>query len=580
MKLTSLLRISFLTLVAGHIAGYAAGSIAAAQTKTAAAKSFSITGTLINSNNGAPVQHGSLTATLVPRTLGSRSNAGSRQFPAPIGPVDADDHGRFSIALPSAGMWRVVASARGYVTRAYDEHESYSSGVVLTAASPTLDLRFEIAPEAVITGSVLDEAGEPVRNASVSLFVVEAPGPDAVPPPRARARTSTDDRGVYEFDDLPPGNYRVNVQAQVWYAMAAQQKGFNTSDQPPLDPSLDVAYPLTWYPGTDDSAEAETICLDAGDNRQADFQLRPIPSVHLRILPDAAARGDGRIQAYPMIEKISDGGGRGFTPFSAHIDAGGAIDVGGLAPGRYEVRLQGRGQAVKPALIDVTSGAIQTLDMSAPSTMASVSIHIDGIAESEANSVRVSLIDPDSGRNAAQDGAGGYFLRGALLRRGGAESANRTMEVPPGRYEVVMMGRPNLYLTGITAQSAEAVGRFVTVPSGSSTLNLHVADGRASVTGIASRSGRPAVGAMVLLVPATLGNPNGLNIIRRDQTNTDGSFDLNDVLPGQYILIAIDHGWQVNWKDPSTLTGYMLHGVPVELHPASSVKEEIEAQAP
>lgn len=572
MKLTSLLRIFSITL----LAGYSAGPIAAAQTSAAATKSFSITGTLVNSTNGAPVQHGSLTATLVPR-----DNAGSRQSPAPIGPIDADDHGRFSIPVPSAGMWRVVASARGYVTQAYDEHESFSSGIVLMAASPTLDLRFRIAPEAVITGSVLDEAGEPVRNASVSLFVIHAPRPDAVPPPpRARARTSTDDRGVYEFDDLPPGNYQINVQAQVWYAMAAQQKGFNTANQPPLDPSLDVAYPLTWYPGTDDSAQAETISLGAGDNRQADFQLLPIPSVHLRILPDAATAGDRRIQAYPMIEKLSAGGRLGYTPFSAHIDPQGGIDVGGLAPGRYEVRLQGRGQAVKPALIDITAGAAQTLDMNAASTMASVSIRIDGIAEAEANSVRISLIDPSSGRNAARDGAGGYFLSGALLRRGGAEGESRTMEVPPGRYEVVLIGKPNLYLTGITAQSAEAVGRFVTVPSGSSTLNLHVADGRASVTGVASRGGKPSVGAMVLLVPATLGNPEGLNIIRRDQTNTDGSFDLNDVLPGQYILIAIDQGWQVNWKDASTLNGYMLHGIPVELHSAASVKEEIEAQAP
>src|SRR6185312_6560600 len=156
MKLTSLLRIFSITL----LVACAVGSIAVAQTKTTPAKSFSITGILVNSTNGAPVQHGSLTATLVPR-----GSAGSRQSLAPIGPIDADDHGRFSITLPSAGMWRVVASAPGYVTQAYDEHESFSSGIVLTAASPTLDLRFQIAREAVITGSVLDEAGEPVRNA-------------------------------------------------------------------------------------------------------------------------------------------------------------------------------------------------------------------------------------------------------------------------------------------------------------------------------------------------------------------------------------------------------------------------------
>src|SRR6185503_13338081 len=131
-----------------------------------------------------------------------------------------------------------------------------------------------------------------------------------------------------------------------------------------------------------------------------------------------------------------------------------------------------------------------------------------------------------------------------------------------------------------TAQSATAVGRFVTVPSGDSILNLHVAEGRATVTGFAAIQGKASIGAMVLLIPATLGDPAGLNIIRRDQTNTDGSFDLNDVLPGEYILIAIDHGWQVNWRDPSTLRGYMMHGVPLDLTSSASVKENIEAQAP
>ncbi len=572
MKLTSLLRILLAMLLPACLAA------TQAQTKAAPVTSFSITGTLISSANGAPIPHGHLTATLV-----SRGSAASRQSPAPAVPFDADDSGRFSISLPSAGMWRLVANARGYVTQAYDEHETFSSGIVLTAASPSADLRFQLSPESVITGTVLDEAGEPVRNARISLLAVRPPRPDSVQPPaRARASASTDDRGAYEFDDLPQGDYRLNVQAQVWYAMAAQQKSFNAATgHAPLDPSLDVAYPQTWYPGTDNPAEAETLSLRAGDSRQADFQLLPIPSVHLRILPDTGGTvaNGRRMQSYPMIERVTAGGGVGFTPFSAHVDPQGGIDVGGLAPGRYEVRMQGPGQAIKPALIEVTAGSAQTLDMGTASTMASVSIHIDGISESDANSVRVSLIDPESGRNTTRDGGGAYFLSGALLRQRRGTSSH-IIEVPPGRYEVVLNGKPNLYLTGITAQSAEAVGRFVTVPSGNSTLNLHVADGRATVTGIATMDGKPSVGAMVLLVPATLGNPDSLNIIRRDQTNTDGSFDLNDVLPGQYILVAIDRGWQVNWKDPSTLRGYIMRGVPVELASTASLKENIEAVAP
>jgi len=565
-------RASLLQFLAAMLVVYA--SFAAAQAKA----SYRITGVLVSSADGTPISHGHLTATLVPRGVDGEEG----QFPSPIGTFDADEQGHFSIPLPSAGMWRVQGSARGYVTQAYDEHEFFSSGIVLTAAAPTMELRFQLPPESVITGKVSDEAGEAVRNARVSLLAIPPPGPDSSQPPaRARASTSTDDRGFYEFDGLQPGDYRIRVQAQVWYAVDAQQTVSRAgSDPPPLDPSLDVTYPLTWYPGASDPSEAETLTLHAGDSRQADFQLTPIPSVHLHIVPEVSTDANGRrIQTYPMIERISAEGNY-FVPVSAHIGPQGTIDVGGLAPGQYEIRMQGPGQAIKPTVVDLTEGSTQTLDMSAASTMASVSVHLDGLAGADVSLVRVSFIDPKNGNNVARDNTGGYLLSGSLLQRRRRGAPTRTVEIPPGRYEIVLEGRPNLYLTGITAQAAQASGRFVTVPGGSSTLTLHIADGRSTLTGIAKMQGKPSVGAMVLLVPATLGEPGNLNIIRRDQTNTDGSFELNNILPGQYILLAIDHGWQINWKDPSTLRGYMMHGVPVDMAAAQTLKENIEAQAP
>lgn len=566
MKGTSLLRFLLLLLTSTYFV--------AAQTKAVPATTYRITGTLINGSDGSPVAHGHLTATLV-----SRASTLERHFPAPVGTFDADPHGHFSIDLPSAGMWRLMASAHGYVSQAYDEHELFSSGIVLTAAAPMLDIQFRISPEAAITGRVLDEAGEAVRNARVSLLAVPPIGPDSVQPPaRTRGTTSTDDRGTYEFDELPPGDYRLSVQAQVWYAVAAQSR---RSDQPALDSSLDVVYPLTWYPGTSDPTSVESITLHAGDIHQADFQLTPIPSVHLHILPDTSATLNGQgVQSYPMIERISPDSRGGFVPVSVHKDAQGAMDVSGLAPGKYEIRMQERGQMATPAFIDVTTGSVQTLDMNATAMVANVTVHMDGIDENEARSVHVNLIDPETGRDVAGGGRRGSFvLSGALLHRR-EEAADQVMEVPPGRYKVVLEDQPNLYLSGIKAQSAQVSGRFVTLPSGNSTLTLHVSTGRAALTGVATIQGKPSVGAMVLLIPTTLGDPDGLSIIRRDQTNTDGSFDLNEVLPGQYILVAIDHGWQVNWRDPSTLRGYMMHGVPIDLAAAAKLKQDIEAQLP
>ena len=60
----------------------------------------------------------------------------------------------------------------------------------------------------------------------------------------------------------------------------------------------------------------------------------------------------------------------------------------------------------------------------------------------------------------------------------------------------------------------------------------------------------------------------------------DGSFDLANVIPGQYILVAIDHGWGINWGDQSTLRRYLMQGVPVELKSSAIVKQNVVAEAP
>jgi hypothetical protein len=120
----------------------------------------------------------------------------------------------------------------------------------------------------------------------------------------------------------------------------------------------------------------------------------------------------------------------------------------------------------------------------------------------------------------------------------------------------------------------------VIVPAGESMLTVHAASGRASLSGLASLKGKAAVGAMVLLVPITIEEPDSITFLRQDQTNTDGSFEVANVIPGQYILVAIDHGWQINWGDRSTLRQYLTQGVPVELKSSAIVKQNVDAQAP
>ena len=52
-----------------------------------------------------------------------------------------------------------------------------------------------------------------------------------------------------------------------------------------LDPSLDMVYASTWYPGVDREESAETLTLTGGEDREADFRLNAIAAVHLQVHP-------------------------------------------------------------------------------------------------------------------------------------------------------------------------------------------------------------------------------------------------------------------------------------------------------
>ncbi len=239
-------------------------------------------------------------------------------------------------------------------------------------------------------------------------------------------------------------------------------------------------------------------------------------------------------------------------------------------------------------MIEVSANSTRTLDLSAPSReMARITLRFDGIADSEANAgrgrnggVQVTLIDTDThgGSFSLNSNEGGGPNLGRRDQRDA--NADRVLEVPPGRYEVVLQGRPNIFLTGLTAKGAETAGRYVTVGAGDSTLTIHAASGRASLSGVATIDGKPLSGAMVLLVPITIEDRNSITMLRQDQTNTDGSYEIANVIPGQYILVAIDHGWQINWGDPSTLRRYLMQGAPIDLRSSAIVKQNIVAQAP
>ena len=539
---------------------------------------YRVTGVVVSSVDETPVPHVHLNAT--PVTHGRPGGSFSMGAASSGISTDADEQGRFTLTLPSAGAWHLRASATGFVTQAYEEHNDYSSAIVLTAAEPTIDLHFRLSPEAEIAGTVLDEAGEGVRGARVTLQHRGANPPDEEGQTfRNRMVTQTDDRGVYEFDGLADGDYRIEVDAKPWYSTSNQPRFANNTST--LNPTLDVTYQATWYPGVDDSSQAEILSLHPAENRRADFRLVPIPSVHLQVPAAGQPRPiDGRLPVpfYPVLERIDNGTGPGIAQPTPRNGPNGQLDIGGLAPGLYRMRIPGQDQQGETTVIEIAPGSSRVVDLAAV-TAEVTDIAVEADREEEGHSLWVELTNTESGQRFTSLNRNMFMPVNSSRNEQSRTPRSMSLQVPPGRYEVSLMGRDG-YLVGIAAKGAEVSGRFLTVRTGKVTLLLHTAKGRATVNGVASANGKPVTAAMVLLVPAGLNDPRSFTHVVQDQTNTDGSFDLNDIIPGQYILIAVDQGWKIDWKSAANLQKYLSQGIPLDLHPETKLQQSLPVQAP
>ena len=86
---------------------------------------------------------------------------------------------------------------------------------------------------------------------------------------------------------------------------------------------------------------------------------------------------------------------------------------------------------------------------------------------------------------------------------------------------------------------------------------------------------------MIVLVPK---NPEvNRDRLRRDESDSDGSFSLPNVIPGSYTIIAIENGWDLDWAEPAVLSGYLKNGQTLEVGDRSQtpmhLADAVEVQA-
>jgi len=505
---------------------------------------FRIAGTVMNAKGGSPLARCRVTI--------SDTKNQNEKF------VISGDDGRFEFRVP-AGRYRLEGAKRGFITASYNQHEQFSTAIVTGADVDSENLVLRLAANAVLTGHVLDENGEPVRDAQISVYREEHKL--GVSRTSLYRGASTDDQGRWEVTPLAEGTYFVSAKASPWYAVHPVSSAEGRGNGPvQVDSSLDVAYPITYYGDATEADDATPIPVRGGDRLEADIHMNPAPALHLLLhVPQGGS--------LPVLSKTAFNDTEQVEGHSIQSVAPGVYELSGIAAGHYTVRMpEANGHSGEPVDVNLNGGE---LDLSAAKATSQIKATTQlagagGLPEDLQITLRSSK---------------GRMIPVRVDAKGDANFS----DVAAGKYDI-LAGSPTerFSVVRVVSEAGAISGHTVTVPVGASlTLALSIAEGSVSVEGLAKRDGKPVGGAMIVLVPK---NAEGdYDRFRRDESDLDGGFTLKDVIPGSYTVIAIENGWDMEWAEPAVVAQYLKRGQAVDVGNGSTktmhLADAVEVQA-
>jgi 5-hydroxyisourate hydrolase-like protein (transthyretin family) len=491
---------------------------------------YSIAGTVVNSATGSPVPRA---------TMAVLSEADSHTIES----VETDNDGRFSLDGLAAAKFQLTASKRGFLTAFYDQHEEFNSAIVTGEDQDTSGLVFRLTPGAVLHGMVTGDGGDPAEGAKVLLFLKPSSHNPGARITQA-TETATDDTGDYDFTGLAPGEYMVAVTAEPWYALH-RNAGFS-GQRPDLNSAatLDVTYPTTYFDSTTDEATATTIILTGGSREEANINLRAVPALHLQVeIPKKQDGSPTLAQLRRTIFGTEASIEQKIPPFGRMNSA---VEFTGVAPGHYELT---QGDPPRIAELDATTSQQIDPSLGTPAIAVSGTLRTtNGSSLPDHLSVTLNSLDPVQPHAPLESSCiQGSFSFAAVL---------------PGKWELVIDSSGNpLPIVSIAIGGRPYTGNQFTVRDQPLRLMAMVSRDETRIEGFARKQGKGRAGVMMVLVPKNLAAFPSL--ARRDQSDSDGSFALRNVAPGQYILVAIEGVWDVDWARPEMIRRYLPLGTPV-----------------
>jgi len=535
---------------------------------------YQIQGKMVNAQTGQPIAGAEIQIFEAAQNIGEMFEM-----------TESAADGSFHFDGIAEGKYTLNAARRGYAPQSFLQHENFWTAIAVGPGKDASHLRFTLNPSAVISGKVTDENGEAIRQAAVKLWKeslqngLKRSSPETV--------TTTDDEGRFRFEHLTGGRYTVNVAALPWYRRfltaappnensdsdeattartTSQASELETTEQKktgtPGNLLPDLVYPPAFYPSGHSIREASWFQMRPGDEQAMDFQLIPTPGFRVLVhtaLPEQGAPGRVRF----LREDEDDVWER--TGAQQRQISPGVVEVSGLAPGTYRVQLfAGGAGGLRDEKLEVNGDA--ELDFEGGIPRGPVISGTLRFAQPPVTSawVVLQLQDEDGNKSAVQTMPKREENPQGAAARKPDEFTFQFGNLAPGArvFELSATAPQGVAIEKLEATGARVNGNKVTPDgTGEVRLKLIVSENSAVIRGAATKKGQPFAGAMILLLPES----GQAELARRDQSDSDGTFTLSNIVPGKYRLMALVNGWDLPWADAEQQKALLGKGVAVAI---------------
>jgi len=378
-------------------------------------------------------------------------------------------------------------------------------------------IAFELTPQAVIVGKVLDEDGEGVADQPVRALRNVYRG--GVRQWSTVASAQTTDIGEFRLPNLEPGRYLVSANARGGMGRRMMQSS------EPLPAVPDMMYAATYYPSTTSSATAVPVDVGAGGEVRG-IDVRLVKTRMYRVRGRVAGLEVGRRAATVTLTPRDGGPGSPIT--GPALGDEGEFELRGVPPGQYTAVAQSRGpggDSIGMQPLDVVGNHVEglVLTLAAGSDVQGSVKVVDTAAPPELKNLNVILRPV------------GFSGSAPPRARVAADLTFTLKNVPPVRYAVSVNGLPETcYVKSVKYGGGEVTAAGVEMTSGGA-LEVTVSAAAARIDAVVvDKDGKAGWHAVVALVPTD----GSLTLVQTADEN--GILSFKGLKPGDYQLLAWD----------------------------------------